>query len=213
MKVSAYPLQWPDGWRRTEPNHRGRAKFNKKTQSSGGSWQTSSKLTIHDAVNRLLQTFDLMGIDTVDDVVISTDLVLRLDGLPRSGQSSPDDPGVAAYWVDASGDRRCMAVDRYDRIADNIAAVAATLEAMRAIERHGGAEILSRAFTGFVALPAPAQWWHVMGFESAQGLSLEDVENRYRALAMQRHPDRDGGDANAMAELTWAREQARAQLC
>ena len=38
-----------------------------------------------------------------------------------------------------------MAIDAYTRTADNLAAVAATLEAMRAIERHGGAQILERA--------------------------------------------------------------------
>jgi len=47
-----------------------------------------------------------------------------------------------------------MAIDIYDTVAGNLAAVAATLDAMRAIERHGGAQILKRAFQGFKALPS-----------------------------------------------------------
>jgi hypothetical protein len=49
------------------------------------------------------------------------------------------------------------------RAADNLAAIAATLEAMRAIDRHGGATILNRAFTGFTALPPPADCWKELG--------------------------------------------------
>jgi hypothetical protein len=62
-----------------------------------------------------------------------------------------------------------MAIDQYDRVEHNLAAIAATLDAMRAIKRHGGAEILDRAFTGFTALPAPMAggkpWRQVLGFD------------------------------------------------
>ena len=67
------------------------------------------------------------------DTVISTNVPTRLDGLPRSGAREPFDPGVAVYWQERSGARRVMAIDRYTTVADNLAAVAATLEAMRAI--------------------------------------------------------------------------------
>lgn len=63
----------------------------------------------------------------------------NIDGFPRSGQSEPSDGGVAVYWLTSTGETKCIAIDRYDRVADNLAAVAATLDAMRAIERHGGA--------------------------------------------------------------------------
>ena len=76
------------------------------------------------------------------DSIISTNLKLRLDGLPRSDQKEPDDPGVAVYWQRLSKPKKVMAIDLYDRIADNLAAIGATLNAMRAIERHGGALIL-----------------------------------------------------------------------
>ena len=96
-----------------------------------------------------------------------------------------------------------MAIDCYTKVADNLAAIAATLEAMRAIERPGGAEILDRAFTGFVALPAPEQPWQVLGVP--MHASMAEIETAYRRLAMQHHPDR-GGDANAMARINAARD-------
>ena len=73
----------------------------------------------------------------------------------------------------------------------------------RAIERHGGAEILDRAFTGFVALPAPEQPFQVLGV-SAQA-SRAEIETAYRRLASEHHPDR-GGDAQQMARINAARD-------
>src|SRR5690606_21640176 len=147
---------------------RTRAQFGRQTQSSYGSWKTREGLTIAQALDRVRDELRRMGIHD-DDLVDSTNLPLRLDGWPRSGQAEPADPGVVVYWTDRfdrSRPRRCMAIDRYDRVADNLAAIAATLEAMRAIERHGGAEILNRAFTGFTALPAGSEsWWGILGVE------------------------------------------------
>ncbi|MCF5917811.1 J domain-containing protein [Xanthomonas perforans] len=148
-------------------------------------------LTISEAVDRVRLEMQRMGINN-DDLVISTNLELRLDGLPRSNQREPADPGVAVYWqdrYDRTQPPKCMAIDCYDRVADNLAAVAATLDAMRAIERHGGAAILERAFAGFTALPAPValSWRDV--------LDPADPEGSYRRLRSQHHPDRAGGDA------------------
>lgn len=88
---------------------------------------------------------------------------------------------------------RCMAIDRYDRVADNLAAIAATLDAMRAIERHGGAAILDRAFTGFAALDPPeAHWSAVLGVTTLTPIG--EVRATYRRLRSQHHPD-NGGNA------------------
>ena len=70
--------------------------------------------------------------------------------------------------------------------ADNRSAIEASLEAMRAIERHGGAEILDRAFQGFQALPSPNDWPHVMRFEETP--IWEEVEKKYRTLSKQPSP-------------------------
>jgi hypothetical protein len=208
MTIPAYPLQWPAGWKRMPAADRGRAKFGKQKtvqssyvqpDGSRSTWKQKGEVTIADGVERVRSELLRMGVRD-DDLVISSNLELRLDGLPRSGQREPTDPGIAVYWRDFA-ETRCMAIDRYDRVADNLAAVAATLEAMRAIERHGGAEILNRAFTGFAALPGPGSSEHW-----ADVLDREDPEGSYRRLRSQHHPDR-GGDAEQFRRVQQAFER------
>jgi len=219
MTIPAYPLQWPAGWKRTPYERRTRARFVTKerrySQHSGNAYLHSKELSIADGVERVRAELARMGISD-NDLVISSNLELRLDGFPRSGQREPADSGIAVYWRDSKVEgwpTRCMAIDRYDRVADNLAAVAATLEAMRAIERHGGAEILNRAFTGFAALPAPGttEWWAVLGVP--RDAHASNVEAAYRRLRGQHHPDRNG-DADKFREVqhafeAWQQEQRR----
>ncbi len=206
--TEAYPLLWPQGWKRAVG--RSRAKFGKLTFMDHGlsadgqqlGWHSKGALSISQGTDRVLSVLDQMGYNR--SVIISSNLALRNDGLPRSGQREPEDPGVAVYW--GNGQKaRCIAVDQYDRVADNLAAIAATLEAMRAIARHGGAAILERAFTGFVALPAPEQPWQTLGLDTSRP-TREQVEDAFRRLAMKHHPDR-GGDASEMARINAARDQ------
>jgi len=204
MNATSYPLTWPPGWKRI--TSRTRAKFigkaSRMVQGDGGPrWEAKRDLTIEQATRRVLDELRRFGIPDWR-VIISTNLKLRLDGLPRSGQPAPKDPGAAVYWKDGDQER-CIAIDRYDRVADNLAAIAATLDAMRAIERHGGATILDRAFTGFTALPAPEQPFQVLGVGA--NASREEVERAYRLLASEHHPDR-GGDADRMARINRARD-------
>ena len=208
----AFPLSWPDGWKRTK--FRTQAAFNKTKESrwrdGRAVYQGKTRLSVADAVHRVLAELSRMGVRD-DDIIISTNVALRLDGLPRSDQE-PSDPGVAVYWQKKNQpSMRCMAIDRYTRVADNLAAVAATLEAMRAIERHGGAEILNRAFLGFAALPekATSPWREVLGIEGAATLDL--VESRFRALVKVHHPD-VGGKTEDFMRLEQAREAARMEL-
>jgi hypothetical protein len=211
--IPAYPLAWPSSWRRTPEHHRTRARFNTKGRTFNhdrtASWQTAQQVTIAQALECVLDELERLGVPSRQDVVVSTNLQLRLDGLPRSGQREPEDPGVCVYWKRPQEPPRCMAVDRYDRVADNLAAIAATLEALRAIERHGGATILDRAFTGFVALPAPEQWFQVLGVPATA--TREQISAAYRRLAAQHHPDRPGGSDEAMARLNTARDDGLAQ--
>ena len=193
-----YPLQWPEGWKRTQSYQRKAATFSRQGKA----------LTVFDGVQRVLDELQRLGVHQ-DDVVVSTNLQTRLDGLPRSNQARPGDPGVCVYWKPAKSPMRCMAVDRYDEVQDNLAAVAATLEAMRSIERHGGAAILDRAFTGFAALPAPAggkrDWWTVLELPSTA--SQAEIRDAFNRLAREHHPDRGGTDER-MAEIIRARDEA-----
>ena len=209
MTIPAYPLQWPTGWKRTPARMRTTARFVKKerrySQHSNNSYLASKELSIADGVDRVRAELTRMGVHD-DDLVINSNLQLRLDGFPKSGQREPDDPGIVVYWLDC-GETRCMAIDRYDRVADNLAAVAATLEAMRAIERHGGAEILNRAFTGFTALPSSAEsWWGVLGVEP--NARPAEIDAAYRRRRSEAHPDRPGGSAEEFDRVQRAYEQA-----
>ena len=201
MTIPAFPLQWPTGWQRKPAHARTRGKFSHRGKA----------MTIAAGVERVREELGRLGVNDAD-LVINTNLKLRLDGFPRSDQGEPMDPGVAVYWINAKKPDqppKCMAVDRYDEVQDNLAAVAATLEAMRSIERHGGAAILDRAFTGFAALPAPAagkrDWWTVL--ELPATATEAQIRDAYARLARVHHPDK-GGDAQRMAEINRARDEA-----
>ena len=207
--IPAYPLQWPAGWPRTPVAQQRYAKFGSKKGES----TRVTDLTIAEGTTRVLEQMGRMGIDR-EDVVISTNLQLRQDGLPYSRQAAPRDAGAAVYWQTARGERRVMAIDQYYRVEENLAAIAATLDAMRAIERHGGAQILDRAFTGFTALPAPTAartWREVFGFPPGAKVGIPELRANYRRLASARHPDRGGSDA-AMSELNVALGQAEKEI-
>jgi hypothetical protein len=202
--MEAYPLSWPAGWPRLSADRRRSAKFGKRQKHTDYSWTTKHQLSVAQATARVRDELQRMGV-LEGDLIISTNLTLRLDGLPRSGQGEPSDPGVAVYWQTRGKPTRVMAIDAYDRVADNLAAIAATLDAMRAIERHGGAQILDRAFTGFVALPsAGPPWYAVLGVRP--DATADDIREAYRAKAMEKHPDKGGSHA-AMSELNAARDE------
>jgi hypothetical protein len=211
-EITSNPLCWPAGWKRTRPGDRARAKFGKgatrtSTWTNGETHVSKYKreLTINDGIHRILGELKAMGIPSWN-VIISSDLRLRNDGMPYSNQATGNiDQGAAVYWRDGK-DQRCMAIDPYDRIADNLGAIAATIEAMRAIERHGGAEILNRAFTGFAALPAPASQnkpHEILGVD--EHAKPNEIEYAYKRLAAQHHPDK-GGSTETMSRINAARD-------
>lgn len=209
--ITAYPLAWPSSWARKK--NRERARFGKcERQYLDGKWIRGQRkdLSISQGTERILSELSTMGIPDYN-VVISTNLDLRRDGLPRSAQRDPDDPGVAVYWRHGK-ETRCMAVDMYDRVADNLAAVAATLDAMRAIKRHGGSAILDRAFIGFKQLAAPEQWWQVLGLDTDKP-TREQIEDAWMKLAKKHHPDVHGeAETQRMARINAARDRGLDEL-
>ena len=195
-EIKQSPLAWPEGWPRCEDPE----------SSRFGRWD--KPVSIARASAEVIRQLELMGV-TRDDIIISTNLRYRLDGLPYSNQRDPDDKGVAVYFK-RLGENKVLALDKYDRIADNLWAVAKTVEAMRGIERWGGGRFLDRAFTGFVGLPAPSQatWREVLGFDETRQPSPRQIRNQYRLLASVNHPDKEGGSEAAMQLLNWAKKEA-----
>lgn len=198
MSTKAYPLSWPKGWARSVK--RTDALFRVgggKAGQSGG-----RRLELDDGVDRVYDELVKLGVKE-PAVLISSNVQPTIGS--RSGRIAVSDPGVAVYWTDKRGQPRCMAIDRYLRVPDNLGAIAATLEAMRTIERHGGAEILDRAFTGFTSLPGPTDApWDVLGI--AQTATKQEIDAAYRDLARQAHPDRPGGSHDAMQRVNLARD-------
>lgn len=201
----AFPLSWPAGWPRTAGNDRRPPRFAKterRTNGVGGSYRHVSEITIAVSLDRLQTELARMGVDW-DRVVVSTNVETRRDGLPRSDRGNPADPGVAIYWPDPSGGvQQCMAIDLYDTVAGNLAAVAATIDAMRAIERHGGAQILKRAFQGFKALPASTT--PALSTEAAAEVLARRMNGAVGARPIEQIVDM------IVHDDTWARDAVRA---
>lgn len=205
--TQAYPLQWPKA--RPRKTARKSANFGKKVRESGKSYDSHKALSIADAVQRLQDEIDRIG---ANNYVLSTNIQVRLDGWPRSDAAQPKDPGACLYFT-LGGKPHALPCDTYDRVADNIAAIAKHIEATRAIERYGVAT-MEELFTGFTALPAPATtrpWREVFGL-GGQGYPRGAIDAKYRELAKQRHPDAPGGSHEAMAQLNVAYEEALAEL-
>lgn len=207
-EVSASPLHWPAGHKRTSPYARGVARYRTADHD---------QLTLSQARGRLMdviRAYTRMGRDwRIDpqEVVISTDLDLRNDGLPRSGQRKPQDPGVAVYFK-LDGEAHCLPCDAYKSIEDNLAAVAQYLEAMRTLDRVPVGD-LRTAFAGFRALPpgegsgvaqpamtveAAAAW---VREQSGLNLSASQLvksaggyRDAYRCAAKRLHPDVGGSE-------------------
>lgn len=197
MTAQAFPLTWPTSWPRAKS--RDNAKFGQK-DSRG--WKVEA--TIAGARNRLQREVDLLG---AQGVILSTNVELRLDGQPRSDRRDPGDPGVALYFK-LKGKDTVLACDRWYRVADNIIAIAKHIEAIRGMERWGVGSV-EQVFTGYQALPAPEQWWQVLGVSPVA--TREDIDTAYRRLAAAAHPDRQGGSNAAMARLNAARDAGRAE--
>src|SRR4051794_15461 len=72
MALEAYPLTWPDGWKRTSAFDRKNGKFNKRETSyrDGHPWSNTKWLTVTDGVSRILESLEKMGVDR-QDVIIS----------------------------------------------------------------------------------------------------------------------------------------------
>lgn len=222
MNAQRYPLTWPTGWKRTPPNERGAAPFAKslagerKEQTwQDGRWQEVTKkvrrsveLNSGDAAERLEYQLNALG---ATDAILSTNQKLRLDGRPTVRDGEPSDPGAAVYFRLKQRDL-CLACDRWNRVADNIAALAAHIDAIRRQDRYGVGS-LDQAFAGYAALPAKGSTWRTtLGFPPDAVVTVADVELAFRARARTAHPDVEGGSHDAMTSLTSAKTEALSEL-
>jgi hypothetical protein len=207
--VKRYPLEWPIGWKRT--TYRKAAPFFKQVRqyTETGSYARKESLSVGDATTRLMGELKRLG---ARHVIISSNLRVREDGLPYAQQAKQiPDPGVAVYFQ-LSGQPRVLACDKWSSVADNLAAIAGHIEAIRACDRYG-VGTLEQAFTGYKALPADsaADWRMVLFGEKDCHVTVGDVQAAYRARAKELHPD-VGGTEIAMSHLNRARDYALMEL-
>jgi hypothetical protein len=191
IMVEAYPLYWPEGWRRTLSYNRTHSRF--KT-----GFATSRDFLIAE-VKRLGGT----------QVVLSTNVRLRGDGLPYASEREPEDGGAAIYFT-YKKQSMCFACDRYRTVKENLTAIGKTIEALRGMERWGASDMMERAFRGFAQLPDSTgrSWREVLHIgPEVTRIDARTIDFQFKTYARLEHPDH-GGSSQAMAELNAAREQA-----
>lgn len=211
MARDPYPLQWPDGWQRTPARDRQPSRF-------GG----RGTLGLGTARDNLLDELRRLG---AANVVITTDLPTRRDGLPYADGRATD-PGVAVWFAMANVkagrvEERVFACDKWYSHAENMRAIALSIGAMRGLERWGAGDVVQRAFSGFAALPAgvpmgPAKrpWREVLCVEGATVTGRElltVIHYAYRSLIKKHHPDA-GGSHELAAEINAALAEAEREL-
>ena len=122
--------------------------------------------------------------------------------------NTPTDPGIAVWFI-WDGDVRCIAVDRYLTVRENLQALHHVLEARRTEFRHAGIEMVRTTFRGFrAALPAPgaAHWATILGV--SQTATPDEINAAFKAKA--RELGATGNEA-ARTELNVARDKGLAE--
>lgn len=193
MNSKQSPLQWPVGRARIQNPER--SKF--KPGSAYGEGRD------------VFRQLELMG---ASEIIISSNMQYRADGLPAVRQSVSD-TGVAVYFKQ-NGEEQCIPCDSWISLEENLRAISKTIEAMRGIERWGGKSLMNAAFSGFKALPSSIitpppdrphrDWWVVLGVERTA--DAPTVKQGYRRAQGTAHPDA-GGSARDFQEVQAAYEE------
>lgn len=202
MSVTFARLNWPRHKPRTLAHIRKRAAFK---QSNGRGWQES--VSMPNALRRLHNQIDALDRKYHTDYTLTLETPFGQQGRPLSNRRTPDDCGAAVYF-NLNNKPIVLACDKWDRVEDNIIAVAKHIEALRGQERWGVATV-EEAFAGHMALPAPMQmgahWTTVLNL--AADATPDQITKRYRSMAKQHHADAGGSDTQ-MTALNVAKDQA-----
>jgi hypothetical protein len=199
--VHAYPLHWPTGYPRSNRQDKPIFKY----------------VTVDKAVTELNRQLRLLGVRPDGgrlEAIISTNIPLRYDGMPRSeySRSKITDYGVAVYFR-LNGNDLVLCCDKFNSVESNVKAIAITSDDMRRIERNGVSDFIKKAFTGFKALPENTrEWWRVLGWENKPAQTDRTnwiiTKDQYKLLAKSSHPD-NGGQVSLMADLNRAMSEAK----
>ena len=180
MITDGYPLQFPVGKERNKSPEN--ARFGEHTVAQASIW--------------LRKEIEKLG---GKNLVISCNLMLKLDGLPYSGQKKPSDCGVAVYFK-LKDKEQCFPCDRWNSVEHNLWAIYKSIEAIRGLERWGAKDMMESAFKGFQALPSPEQVTNTKVRYFSGCNSLSEGKERFRNLVQELHPDK-GGNQDDFMEL------------
>jgi hypothetical protein len=150
---------------------------------------------------------------------------IRNDGWPRSS-ARPKGPAIIVSFKGTKGPL-AFPCDRYDSWEDNLYAIALSLEALRAVDRHGVTQNAEQ-YRGWTQLPAPAAhngtftdakqaaaWLALISGCSQTPALLVAVEDAraaaYRMAAKKLHPDVAGGNTEQFQKLQAAMRILRAE--
>lgn len=199
---SAWPLAWPVNRPRTPAHRRSGGSFSTKSRNGPNDFGTKL-VTLAEARDRLARELDRLN---ARQPILSSNVELTVNGQPRSGRPEPADPGAAVYFQ-LNRKPVVLACDSYSRVAQNVAAIAAHIDAMRRMERYGVATV-EQQFTGYLALPGPLvvdDWRGVLGDPK----TLAEAESAFRERMKQAHPDTPGGSTAKATVLNAAIALAR----
>lgn len=201
--ITNYPLAFPISQPRTESSKRKRASFT--TRRGGYSYGPPKKHSIAESALELSAEIRRMG---GKDMIISSNLKVKANGMPYSGQKNLDDPGVAVYFKWKERDL-VFACDKWLDVEDNLWAIVKHIEALRGQERWGVGS-LDQAFAGYMSLPDPdaRTWYEVLGIDKTADNS--QIRFAYLRLAKQYHPDTgdNGGDVKMFDQVQKAYDLA-----
>ncbi|MBS4040371.1 MAG: J domain-containing protein [Flavobacteriales bacterium] len=180
MNDKQYPLSWPPGWRRTdEPDS---SRF--------------GNVSISRESDEVVHQLEMMG---ATNIIISSNMRYRNDGIPYANQGYIEDKGVAVYF-NLNGEQQCIPCDKWNSLGDNLRAINKTVEALRGIERWGAKEMVNAAFKGFRALPETiimgehtSRLWHDV-LQVSPTADYDIVQSAYKRMLHKSHPDTGGSD-------------------
>lgn len=191
--MDAYPLQWPLGWSRSKYPQPDRF-----------------KVSMGEAVDHLYNELERLG---ASNVIVSSNMRLRIDGRPLANQNRLDDEGVAVYFM-LSGAQQCIPCDKWDTVKGNLRAIGLTVQALRGLDRWGAKEMVNAAFRGFKALPESvivtpytARAWHEV-LQVTSDADWDIVDAAYKRMLHKTHPDK-GGTTETFQEVQKAYKEAK----
>jgi hypothetical protein len=224
---TAYPLYWPKGRARTPAGRRSDdAPFTVGETVNGTrrEWQADGQHRDVPITRRRTKSVGLpVALDRLEDqlqrlgaqaIVLSTNLELRLNGQPRAGQKDPFDPGAACYF-NLKNKRLVFACDKWLRVADNVAAIAAHIRSIRSLENYG-VGTTEQSFEGYRSIEdfssGVMPWRRVLGFPEDSRPALADVEAKWKARMKEVHPRLEGESSLQASQLNVAIAAARTEL-